>query len=65
MATRIKIQKEPNPDVRSVFATTSVDEANRMLATGKWLFVHAGCAHVDDLGYNVKPLFILAATSRR
>lgn len=57
---RIKAQKEPNPKkIREVRLVRTPEEANDLLSKG-WDFVHAGAVHMDDMGYNAKPLFILA-----
>lgn len=63
MATkaRVKIEREhkkQTPEVREVRTTHDPDEANRLLASG-WNLLHGGIGHVDSLGYNVKPTFVL------
>jgi hydrogenase maturation factor len=35
-------------------------EANQLLLTGKWILMHAGCAHRDIGGFQAKPVYILA-----
>ncbi len=45
-----------------VKATWDVAEANALLASGKWVIMHAGLAHQDGQGFVAKPCFVLART---
>ncbi len=57
--SRVKInRKKRQQGVKEVRVTTDQDEANHLLANG-WELLHGGNAHVDGLGYNVKPTFTL------
>ena len=50
-------------DIREVKTVWNDAEANALLATGEWIMMHAGCAHIDGMGYNAKPVYILACKS--
>ena len=58
---RAKIEKRLNKkpsEIAEVFTTEDATEANRRLASG-WSLLYGGVSHVDNLGYNVKPIFVL------
>jgi len=45
--------------VKSVKVVWDEMEVNTLLENG-WVFLHAGTAHQDSLGYCAKPIFIVA-----
>lgn len=51
-------------DIKEVRAVWDEDEANELLHTGKWLIMHAGVAHADGLGFQAKPVYIMARTEQ-
>ena len=52
-------------DVREVKSVWEEQEANELLATGEWLLMHAGCAHKDGMGFQAKPIYIMARIGRQ
>lgn len=49
MCKSVKVVKVVNTD----------NDANKLLEEG-WVLLHAGVSHQDEMGYNAKPIFILA-----
>jgi hydrogenase maturation factor len=47
-------------DILEVKSTFKQDEANELLATGKWVIMHAGLAHEDHMGFKASPCYVLA-----
>ena len=44
-------------EVRTVWEDT---EANDLITSGEWIVMHAGCAHRDNMGFQAKPVYIMA-----
>lgn len=57
---RVKIERKTakSKQVSQVHTTHDQEEANKLLANG-WTLLHGGIGHVDNFGYNVKPMFVL------
>jgi hypothetical protein len=62
MNTSVNIQN--NEKVKEIKTVWTDKEANKLLSDG-WTLLHGGNAHIDNLGYNVKPCFILARTQNK
>lgn len=52
-------------DIREVKTVWEEIEANELLSSGEWLLLHAGCAHKDVMGFQAKPVFILARVGKQ
>ena len=61
--TRAKIVQK-KVDITEVNTVYSDNEANKLLSEG-WTLIHAGIAHIDDLGYNAKTQFIMGRTKEK
>jgi hypothetical protein len=47
-------------NVQEVKTTWDEAEANKLLASKKWVIMHAGLAHQDNMGFVAKPCYVLA-----
>lgn len=47
---------------KSVKVVHTDGDANELMGEG-WVLLHAGVSHQDEMGYNAKPIFILANMS--
>jgi hypothetical protein len=47
-------------DIKEVKSTWDEDEANKLLASRKWIIMHAGLGHKDSAGFLAKPVYVLA-----
>ena len=47
-------------DIKEVRSVWDDQEANELLNTGDWIVMHAGCAHKDAMGFQAKPIYIMA-----
>jgi hypothetical protein len=60
--TNVKIKKQKKEsgfeEIKEIKSICDVIECNHLLATG-WELLHAGGQHMDQNGFNAKPLFIL------
>lgn len=56
--TQVTINDNSNK-IKEIKTTWDEKEANKLLKDG-WIFLHAGLAHKDEMGYCAKPIFILA-----
>jgi hypothetical protein len=62
MATRIKTQKQKEfSDISEVKTVFTQEECNKLLKDG-WVLLSIGLSHVDGMGYNAKPTFIMGLT---
>ena len=56
---RINIKKEKiMKSISEVKSVRTDQEVNELLKKG-WVILHAGAVHVDDLGLNAKPIFMM------
>lgn len=46
-------------NIGEVKACWTEQEANELLATGKWVLLHGCVAHQDGLGYQAKPCWLM------
>lgn len=51
--------KESNEEVKEVKLVRTDDEANKLLNKG-WVLLDVATSHIDNMGYNAKPHYILA-----
>ena len=59
MSVNVNDQSKMCKDVKVVKAVNTDNDANKLLEEG-WVLLHAGVFHRDEMGYNAKPIFILA-----
>lgn len=59
MKTKIKPEtKTDNKQIVEVKTVRTDEEANALFSAG-WVLLHGGASHVDTMGYNAKPHFIM------
>ena len=52
-------------DIREVKSVWDEQEANDLLNRGDWIMMHAGLAHKDVMGFQAKPIFIMARIGKQ